>query len=142
MHSWKWSDHKRRKHLFFRSFFPFFRTASFLESLNSSTSLVTYSYSQNHSRVPELIFHYSKRYSNTKVRLINFDMMDNFSFGVSSNLSQQKSPTAEIIGIYFLGTIVPRKYMPIISDNFHCWALLLRYHGSDILTSDEFFEPL
>ena len=36
-------------------------------------------------------------------------------FGVSSNLSQQKSPTAGIIGIYFLRTIVPRKYMPIIS---------------------------
>ena len=42
-------------------------------------------------------------------------MLDTFSFGVSSNLSQQKSPTAEIIGIYFLGTIVLRKYMPIIS---------------------------
>ena len=37
-----------------------------------------------------------------------------FSFGVSSNLLQQKSPTAEIVGIYFLGTIVPRKYRPII----------------------------
>ena len=42
-------------------------------------------------------------------------MLTTFSFGVSSNLSQQKSPTAEIIGIYFLGTIVPRKYMPKIS---------------------------
>ena len=41
-------------------------------------------------------------------------MLAIFSFGVSSNLSQQKSPTAEIIGIYFLGTIIPRKYMPII----------------------------
>ena len=39
----------------------------------------------------------------------------NFLIGVSSNLSQQKSPTAEILGIYFLGTIVPRKYMPKIS---------------------------
>ena len=38
-------------------------------------------------------------------------MLTTFSFGVFSNLSQQ----AEIIGIYFLGTIVPRKYMPIIS---------------------------
>ena len=38
-------------------------------------------------------------------------MLTTFSFGVSSNLSQQ----ADIIGIYFLGTIVPRKYMPIIS---------------------------
>ena len=34
---------------------------------------------------------------------------------VSSNFSQQKSPTAKIIGLYFLGTIVPRKYMPTIS---------------------------
>ena len=42
-------------------------------------------------------------------------MLDTFSFGVSSNLSQQKSPTVEIIGIYFLGTIVLRKYMPKIS---------------------------
>ena len=43
-------------------------------------------------------------------------MLTTFSFGVSSNLSQQKSPTAiEVIGIYFLGTIVPRKYVPIIS---------------------------
>ena len=33
-------------------------------------------------------------------------MLDTFSFEVSSNLSQQKSPTAEIIGIYFLMTIV------------------------------------
>ena len=38
-----------------------------------------------------------------------------FCIGVSSNLSQQKSPTAEIIGINFLRTIVPRKYMSIIS---------------------------
>ena len=42
-------------------------------------------------------------------------MMTTFLFEVSSNLSQLKSPTVEIIGIYFLGTIVPRKYMPIIS---------------------------
>ena len=41
-------------------------------------------------------------------------MLYTFSFGVSSNLSQQKWPTAGIIGIYFIGTIVPRKYMPII----------------------------
>ena len=40
-------------------------------------------------------------------------MLTTFSFGVSSNLSQQKS--LKIIGKYFLGTIVPRKYMPIIS---------------------------
>ena len=42
-------------------------------------------------------------------------MLTTFSFGISSNLSQQKSLTAEIIGKYFLGTIVPRKYMTIIS---------------------------
>ena len=42
-------------------------------------------------------------------------MLDTFSFEVSSNLSQQKSPTAEIISIYFPGKIFPRKYMPIIS---------------------------
>ena len=33
-----------------------------------------------------------------------------FCFGVSSNLSQQKSQTAEILGKYFLQTIVPRKW--------------------------------
>ena len=38
-----------------------------------------------------------------------------FSFEVSSNFSQQKSLTAKIIGLYFLGTIFPRKYMPTIS---------------------------
>ena len=43
-------------------------------------------------------------------------MLITFSFDVSSNLSQQKSPTAEIIGKYFLGTLVPRKFMPIISS--------------------------
>ena len=42
-------------------------------------------------------------------------MLDTFSFGVSSDLSQQKSPKVEIISIYFLRTIVPRKHMPIIS---------------------------
>ena len=42
-------------------------------------------------------------------------MLNPFSFWLSSNLSKQKSPTVEIIGIYFLGTIVLRKYMPIIS---------------------------
>ena len=43
-----------------------------------------------------------------------------FCFGVSSNLSQEKSLTAEILGKYFLRTIVPRKYIRNIS------ALLLR----------------
>ena len=42
-------------------------------------------------------------------------MLITFSFGVSSNLSQQKSPTVEILRIYFLGTIVRRKYLPKIS---------------------------
>ena len=41
--------------------------------------------------------------------------MITFCFGVSSNFSQQKSPTAEILRIYFLGTIVWRKYLPKIS---------------------------
>ena len=36
-------------------------------------------------------------------------------FRISSILSQQKSPTAEISRIYFLGTIVRRKYLPKIS---------------------------
>ena len=49
-------------------------------------------------------------------KIVNFDMLITFSFGVSSNLSQQKSLTAEIIGKYFFRTIVPRKYMSIISD--------------------------
>ena len=34
---------------------------------------------------------------------------------VSSNLSQQKSPTVEFLCIYFLGTIDRRKYLPKIS---------------------------
>ena len=42
-------------------------------------------------------------------------MLITFCFGVSSNLSQEKSPTAEILGKYFLRTIVPRKYMHKIS---------------------------
>ena len=42
-----------------------------------------------------------------KQGLVNFDMLTTFLFGVSSNLSQQKSPTAEIIGTDFLGTISP-----------------------------------
>ena len=50
-----------------------------------------------------------------KYDLVNFDMLTTFSFGVSLNLSQQKSPTVEIIGINFIRTIVPIKYMPIIS---------------------------
>ena len=42
-------------------------------------------------------------------------MLTTFSFEVSLNLSQQKSPTEEIVGKYFQGTIAPRKYMSIIS---------------------------
>ena len=41
-------------------------------------------------------------------------MLTTFSFGVSSIFLQQNSPTVEVIGIYFFGTIVLRKYMPII----------------------------
>ena len=41
--------------------------------------------------------------------------VENFLVWLSSNLSKQKSPTVEIIGIYLIGWIVPVKYMPIIS---------------------------
>ena len=41
--------------------------------------------------------------------------VEHFLVWLSSNLSKQKSPTAEIIGIYFIGTILPIKSMPIIS---------------------------
>ena len=37
------------------------------------------------------------------------------TFSLSSNLSIQKSPTAEIIGIYKIGRIVRIEYIPIIS---------------------------
>ena len=40
--------------------------------------------------------------------------VEHFLVWLSSNLSKQKSPTAEIIGIYFIGMIVLIKYMPII----------------------------
>ena len=40
---------------------------------------------------------------------------EHFLVGLSSNLSKQKGPTVEIIGIYFIRKIVPIKYMPIIS---------------------------
>ena len=56
-----------------------------------------------------------------KWNLFNFDMLITFCFGVSSNLSQQKSPTAEILRIYFLRTIFRRKYMHKISTvGFFC----------------------
>ena len=42
-------------------------------------------------------------------------MLITFCFGVSSNLSQEKSPTAEILGKCFLQKIVLRKYMRKIS---------------------------
>ena len=42
-------------------------------------------------------------------------MLLTFLIWVSSNLSQQKSPTAENYRYIFSQTIVPRKYMPIIS---------------------------
>ena len=42
-------------------------------------------------------------------------MLTTFSFGVSSNLSQEKSPTVEILHKYFLGTVAWRKYLPKIS---------------------------
>ena len=42
-------------------------------------------------------------------------MLHTFLTGVSSNLSQQKSPTADFTHIYFLRTIFRRKYMRKIS---------------------------
>ena len=42
-------------------------------------------------------------------------MLTAFCFGVFSNLSQEKSPTAEILGKWFLQKIVQRKYMREIS---------------------------
>ena len=50
-----------------------------------------------------------------KCILFYFDMLITFCFGVSSNLSQEKSLTVEILDIYFFGTIVRRKYLPKIS---------------------------
>ena len=41
--------------------------------------------------------------------------VEHFLVWLSSNLSIQKSPTVKNIGIYFKVTIVPIKYMPIIS---------------------------
>ena len=38
-------------------------------------------------------------------------MLITFCFGVSSNLSQEKSPTAEILGKFLLRKNVLRKYM-------------------------------
>merc|ERR1712218_433512 len=51
-----------------------------------------------------------------KLKFFNFDRSITFCFRVSSNLSQEKSPTAKILGKYFLRTIVPRKYMRKISS--------------------------
>ena len=67
-----------------------------------------------------LIINYWKKADMKTVLLLklifcNFDRSITFCFGVSSNLSQQKSPTAEILRIYFLRTIVWRKYLPKIS---------------------------
>ena len=57
----------------------------------------------------------SRAFIYLKCILFYFDMSITFCFGVSSNSSQEKSPTAEILGKYFLRTIVPRKYMGKIS---------------------------
>ena len=42
-------------------------------------------------------------------------IVEHFLVWLPSNFIKQKNPTAEIIGIYFIGTIVLIKYMPIIS---------------------------
>ena len=54
-------------------------------------------------------------YSLKSIFFFYFDRSITLCFGVSSNLSQEKSPTAEILHIYFLGTIVRRKHLPKIS---------------------------
>ena len=41
--------------------------------------------------------------------------IEHFLVWLTSNQSKQKSPTAEIIGMNFIRTILPIKYMPIIS---------------------------
>ena len=46
-----------------------------------------------------------------KCNLSNFDMLITFYFGVSSNLSQEKTPTAQILGKCLLQKIVLRKNM-------------------------------
>ena len=93
-----------------------------------------------------------KKISNLKYFFLNFDRSITFCFGVSLNLLQQKSPTAEIFGKYFLRTIVPRKYMGKISavglfccDKFEetpkqkvidLSKLKIFYFSSEILTLD------
>ena len=46
-----------------------------------------------------------------------------FSFGVSSNLLQQKNPKAEIVGICIFSR--DNRSKKILAYNFRCWALLL-----------------
>ena len=50
-----------------------------------------------------------------KVKFFNYPRSIPFCFGVFSNLSQQKSPTAEILCKHFLETIVRKKYLCKIS---------------------------
>ena len=42
--------------------------------------------------------------------------VEHFLVWLFSNLSKQKSPTADILGIHFIGTIVPIKYMAIFFE--------------------------
>ena len=62
-----------------------------------------------------LKYYLQKGFTHLKCTLFYYDMLITFCFGVSSNLSQQKSPTAVILGIYFRRTIFRRKYMHKIS---------------------------
>ena len=61
------------------------------------------------------LLHYILEEPTLKCILFNFDMSITFCFVVSSNLSQEKCTTVEILTIYFLETIVRRKYLPKIS---------------------------
>ena len=69
-------------------------------------------------------------------------MLTTFSFVVSSNLSQQKSPTAEIIGIYFLGKILPRNYMPTICHvGLFCYDKLEETTNEKVVNMSKLTKP-
>ena len=73
------------------------------------------------------VIHISKIYLRLKWGSVNFDVGKNVVHvlvWLFSNLSRQKCPTADILGIYFVGTIFPIKYMAII------FALLFWCHMS------------
>ena len=56
-----------------------------------------------------------------KLNSVNFDRPDTFLFVVSSNLSQQKSPTVEIIGIFSRNDCSEKRYaqkFPLFGSKF------------------------